>query len=183
MNTSFCSDHSTGPVMDVSALSKGKRIVHLDLKGAPPRMNYLCEVQTIQIFCYLYTLLDLSPALQIWPLSSLPQLIQLFADLGAKGILIEYEDTFPYEGELKILQSKSHPAYRCKDYLLYALPKTAVENMSHFMCLMFVWSHCHCSTYSCDEIITIQDVAYSRGLEIIPLVQTFGHLEVSERGE
>lgn len=86
-------------------------MVHLDLKGAPPRLNYLYE------------------------------LIQLFSDLGANGILIEYEDMFPYEGELTILQSKSHPPY------------------------------------SREEILAIQDAAYSRGLEIIPLVQTFGHLE------
>ncbi|KAM9462486.1 hexosaminidase D [Clarias gariepinus] len=97
--------------MDVCALSKGRKLVHLDLKGAPPRINYLYE------------------------------LIQLFADLGANGILIEYEDMFPYEGELQILQSKSHPPY------------------------------------SREEIGAIQDVACSRGLEIIPLVQTFGHLE------
>ncbi|KAF7705438.1 hexosaminidase D [Silurus meridionalis] len=97
--------------MDVCLLSRSKKLVHLDLKGAPPRINYLHE------------------------------LLHLFADLGANGILIEYEDMFPYEGELKILQSKSHPPY------------------------------------SREEIIAIQDVAYSRGLEVIPLVQTFGHLE------
>ncbi|XP_026996268.1 hexosaminidase D [Tachysurus fulvidraco] len=97
--------------MDVCALSRHTKLVHLDLKGAPPRITYLYE------------------------------LIQLFADLGANGILMEYEDMFPYEGELKILQSKSHPPY------------------------------------SREEIVAIQDVAYSKGLEIIPLVQTFGHLE------
>lgn len=42
----------------------------------------------------------------------LPQLIQLFADLGANGLLIEYEDMFPYEGELKVIQSKVQPPYR-----------------------------------------------------------------------
>ncbi|XP_026869141.2 hexosaminidase D [Electrophorus electricus] len=104
-------DNIPGPAMESLALSKGKKLVHLDLKGAPPRMNYLREI------------------------------INLFADLGANGILIEYEDMFPYEGELKILQSNSHPPY------------------------------------SREEIISIQDIAYSRGLEIIPLVQTFGHLE------
>ncbi|XP_076855643.1 hexosaminidase D isoform X2 [Brachyhypopomus gauderio] len=97
--------------MEPRALSKGKKLVHLDLKGAPPRMSYLRE------------------------------LIHLFADLGANGILIEYEDMFPYDGELKVLQSKAHPPY------------------------------------SREEIISIQDIAHSRGLEIIPLVQTFGHLE------
>lgn len=88
-----------------------KKFVHLDLKGAPPRIGYLTE------------------------------LIQLFADLGANGLLIEYEDMFPYEGELKVLQSTTQPPY------------------------------------SREEIVSIQDAANSRGLEIIPLVQTFGHLE------
>ncbi|XP_007259387.3 hexosaminidase D [Astyanax mexicanus] len=97
--------------MDQRTLARGKRLVHLDLKGAPPRINYLYE------------------------------LIHLFADLGANGILVEYEDMFPYEKELKVLQSKVHPPY------------------------------------SREEIISFQDIAYSRGLEIIPLVQTFGHLE------
>ncbi|XP_072523210.1 hexosaminidase D [Salminus brasiliensis] len=97
--------------MDLSTLARGKKLVHLDLKGAPPRISYLHE------------------------------LIHLFADLGANGILVEYEDMFPYEKELKILQSKVHPPY------------------------------------SREEIISFQEIAHSRGLEIIPLVQTFGHLE------
>lgn len=88
-----------------------KKFVHLDLKGAPPRIGYLIE------------------------------LIQLFADLGANGLLIEYEDMFPYEGELKVLQSTTQPPY------------------------------------SREDIVSIQDTANRRGLEIIPLVQTFGHLE------
>ncbi|KAL1264447.1 hypothetical protein QQF64_004802 [Cirrhinus molitorella] len=96
--------------MDQS-LRSCKRLVHLDLKGAPPRIGYLIE------------------------------LIQLFADLGANGLLIEYEDMFPYEGELKVLQSTAQPPY------------------------------------SREEIVSIQDAASNRGLEIIPLVQTFGHLE------
>ncbi|XP_016392612.1 hexosaminidase D-like isoform X2 [Sinocyclocheilus rhinocerous] len=96
--------------MDLS-LRSCKKFVHLDLKGAPPRIGYLIE------------------------------LIQLFADLGANGLLIEYEDMFPYEGELKVLQSTTQPPY------------------------------------SREEIVSIQDAANSRGLEIIPLVQTFGHLE------
>uniref|UniRef100_A0A671MTD4 beta-N-acetylhexosaminidase n=1 Tax=Sinocyclocheilus anshuiensis TaxID=1608454 RepID=A0A671MTD4_9TELE len=96
--------------MDLS-LRSCKKFVHLDLKGAPPRIGYLIE------------------------------LIQLFADLGANGLLVEYEDMFPYEGELKVLQSTIQPPY------------------------------------SREEIVSIQDAANSRGLEIIPLVQTFGHLE------
>lgn len=41
------------------------------------------------------------PALQVFPLLS---------QLGANGILIEYEDMFPFKGELEIL--KSPYAYR-----------------------------------------------------------------------
>ncbi|KAI7796568.1 hexosaminidase D [Triplophysa rosa] len=93
------------------SLRNGKKFVHLDLKGAPPNIGYLFE------------------------------LLQLFADLGANGLLIEYEDMFPYEGELKVIQSKVQPPY------------------------------------SREDIMSIQEAASSRGLEVIPLVQTFGHLE------
>ncbi|XP_030629779.1 hexosaminidase D [Chanos chanos] len=98
-------------VMDGTPLTTGKKFVHLDLKGAPPRIDYLRK------------------------------LIELFADLGANGLLVEYEDMFPYEGELEILRAEAHPPY------------------------------------SREEIVSIQDVAKARELEIVPLVQTFGHLE------
>lgn len=52
-------------------LFKGHRIVHLDLKGAPPTLKYLK---------YLFPLLK---------------------KLGATGLLIEYEDMFPFEGDIK----------------------------------------------------------------------------------
>ncbi|KAL2078492.1 hypothetical protein ACEWY4_026177 [Coilia grayii] len=95
----------------MSLFTTGKKLVHLDLKGAPPKFEYLLK------------------------------LIHLFADLGANGLLIEYEDMFPYEGDLKILRAAAHPHY------------------------------------SREEIFTLQDTAKSRNLEVIPLVQTFGHLE------
>ncbi|KAG7491689.1 hypothetical protein MATL_G00006810 [Megalops atlanticus] len=97
--------------MNTPHWTTGKKIVHLDFKGAPPRMSYL------------------------------QKLIPLIAHLGADGLLLEYEDMFPYEGELKVLQATDHPPY------------------------------------SPEEIKMIQDVAKSSGLEVIPLVQTFGHLE------
>ncbi|XP_044035272.1 hexosaminidase D [Siniperca chuatsi] len=90
---------------------KGKKLVHLDLKGAPPRLEYLHK------------------------------LIELFSQLGVDGLLVEYEDMFPYEGELKLLQATAQPAY------------------------------------SREEVLSMQEFAKSKGMEIIPLVQTFGHME------
>lgn len=46
-----------------------------------------------------------------------PQLMELFSRLGADGLLVEYEDMFPYDGELKLLQATAHPAYRCSWHL------------------------------------------------------------------
>lgn len=81
------------------------------MKGAPPRVEYL------------------------------QKLIELFSQLGVDGLLVEYEDMFPYEGELKLLQATAQPAY------------------------------------SREEVLSIQEFAKSKGIEIIPLVQTFGHME------
>lgn len=81
------------------------------MKGAPPRLEYLHE------------------------------LIELFSQLGADGLLVEYEDMFPYQGELKLLQATVQPAY------------------------------------SQEEVLSIQEFARSKSMEIIPLVQTFGHME------
>uniref|UniRef100_A0A2K5RX34 Hexosaminidase D n=1 Tax=Cebus imitator TaxID=2715852 RepID=A0A2K5RX34_CEBIM len=85
------------------------RLVHLDLKGAPPKVSYLSEI------------------------------FPLFRALGANGLLIEYEDMFPYEGPLRLLRAK------------YA--------------------------YSPAEIKEILHLAGLSELEVIPLVQTFGHME------
>uniref|UniRef100_A0A1A8KMQ0 beta-N-acetylhexosaminidase n=1 Tax=Nothobranchius kuhntae TaxID=321403 RepID=A0A1A8KMQ0_NOTKU len=90
---------------------KGRKLVHLDLKGAPPRIEYL------------------------------HRLIQVFSQLGADGLLVEYEDMFPYEGGLQLLQATSQPAYSLK------------------------------------EVLSMQEFAKSKGMEVIPLVQTFGHME------
>ncbi|XP_034986499.2 hexosaminidase D isoform X2 [Zootoca vivipara] len=85
------------------------RLVHLDLKGAAPKVSYL------------------------------EQIFPLFSKLGANGILIEYEDMFPFKGDLEILKSP------------YA--------------------------YSEEDIKKIQELAALNKLELIPLVQTFGHVE------
>ncbi|XP_037546630.1 hexosaminidase D [Nematolebias whitei] len=97
--------------MTCSPWPKGKKLVHLDLKGAPPRVEHL------------------------------HRLIELLSQLGADGLLVEYEDMFPYESGLQLLQATAQPAY------------------------------------SREEVLSMQEFAKSRGLEVIPLVQTFGHME------
>ncbi|XP_068764878.1 hexosaminidase D-like [Struthio camelus] len=85
------------------------RLVHLDLKGAAPRVSYL------------------------------EQVFPLLSQLGANGILVEYEDMFPFKGELETLRSP------------YA--------------------------YSEEDVERIQQLAELSKLEVVPLVQTFGHVE------
>lgn len=63
------------------------KIVHLDLKGAPPKMEYL--------------------------ISLLPELQKA----GASGILLEYEDMFPFDGEIENIKAKN--AYRRRDVYKY----------------------------------------------------------------
>ncbi|MCL4144018.1 UNVERIFIED_CONTAM: hypothetical protein GTU68_062600 [Idotea baltica] len=87
----------------------GHRIVHLDLKGAPLKIQYL------------------------------QSLFPLMKSLGATGILVEYEDMFPYWGELERISALN--AYKKED--IEVLLKEAEKN----------------------------------GLEFIPLIQTFGHME------
>ncbi|XP_065339570.1 hexosaminidase D-like isoform X2 [Cloeon dipterum] len=92
-----------------------QRLVHLDLKGAPPRLSYIKE---------------LLPRLKEW---------------GATGLLIEWEDTFPYDGEhLRVVGSFG--------------PDSP-------------------GLYSKEEVTEILGLAEEHRLEVIPLVQTFGHLE------
>lgn len=90
-------------------LFKGHKIVHLDLKGAPPKIGY-----------YKY-------------------LLPLIKSLGATGILIEYEDMFPFEGKIKDISAGN--------------------------------------AYTKDDINIIQSLAEKSNLIVIPLIQTFGHLE------
>ncbi len=85
------------------------RVVHLDFKGAPPNLAYLKEF------------------------------MGLVAKAGANGILVEYEDMFPYWG--------------------------SVANASAL------------NAFTKEQIGELLEAARSSGLEVIPLIQTFGHLE------
>lgn len=86
-----------------------RRIVHMDLKGAHPKVHFFKE------------------------------LFQFIVTLGGTGILIEYEDVFPYTGQLAFARSSQ--------------------------------------AYSEKDITKIIQWARDFGLEVIPLIQTFGHLE------
>ncbi|KAG8221886.1 hypothetical protein J437_LFUL006704, partial [Ladona fulva] len=98
----------------MEAFDNAHRLIHLDLKGAPPKVSYYEKI---------------FPAFRKW---------------GATGLLIEWEDTFPYEGEVAHIGS-SGPS-----------------------------SH---GFYSKEDALHILQLAHQNGLMVIPLVQTFGHLE------
>ncbi|XP_012271746.1 hexosaminidase D [Orussus abietinus] len=100
----------------MDALTFGShRLVHLDLKGAPPRL------------CYFEKLF---PLLRSW---------------GATGLLLEWEETFPYTRELTPIGSNG------------------LQGQS--------------SGYTNQEARQLLQMAGDSGLAVIPLVQTFGHME------
>ncbi|XP_075375171.1 hexosaminidase D isoform X3 [Mycteria americana] len=101
--------HAAGMEASMEAGGPRRRLVHLDLKGAPPRASYLAEV------------------------------LPLLRALGATGLLLEYEDTFPYAGPLEPLRAPH--------------------------------------AYSPGEVRAVLSQARAQGLEAVPLVQTFGHME------
>ncbi|KAJ9578744.1 hypothetical protein L9F63_005033 [Diploptera punctata] len=86
-----------------------QRLVHFDLKGAPPKVSFL------------------------------KRLFPLMRQLGATGVLLEWEDMFPFTGSLSPLAA----------------------------------GNC----YSRRDVEEILGAARGSELEVIPLVQTFGHVE------
>jgi hexosaminidase len=90
-------------------LNKLERLVHIDLKGAPPKPDYFKEF------------------------------LPLIKKYGATGVILEYEDMFPYTGRLSVVK--------------------------------------HGNAYSKDDIKLILKLAKDNNLTVMPLVQTYGHLE------
>ncbi|XP_023344087.1 hexosaminidase D [Eurytemora carolleeae] len=86
-----------------------RRLVHLDLKGGPPKISFFQ---------------DLFPLIRL---------------AGGTDLLIEWEDMFPYTGVLANASSKV--------------------------------------AYTVQEVKIILELAEKSNLSVIPLVQTFGHLE------
>lgn len=86
-----------------------QRLAHFDLKGAAPRVPYIKKV------------------------------FALMKQLGATGVLIEWEDSFPFWGPLESLATSN--------------------------------------AYSRADVREILHSAKENGLEVMPLVQTFGHVE------
>ncbi|KAH9388663.1 Hydrolase [Tyrophagus putrescentiae] len=105
--------YSQSPVERYRTLTKRYvpqlRMVHLDLKGAPPKISFLREI------------------------------FPLLAKAGANGLLLEFEDMFPFDGDLA---------------------DAAADN-----------------AYSKEDVQTINRLAKQNDLIVIPLIQTFGHLE------
>ena len=55
-----------------------QRLVHFDLKGAPPKMDYLLRM------------------------------LKWVKDAGATGVLLEYEEMFPFSGRLSTVSASNH---------------------------------------------------------------------------
>ncbi|XP_072026677.1 hexosaminidase D-like [Amphiura filiformis] len=83
------------------------RLVHFDLKGAPPKMEFLKE---------------LFPKLSEW---------------GCNGLLMEYEDMFPYDGKLEFV--KSPDAYSMSD--IETLQQLAKEYGMEYIPLIQTFGH------------------------------------------
>lgn len=86
---------------------RGEKIVHIDLKGAPPKMSF-----------YKY-------------------LLPLLSKFGATGILLEYEDMFPYSGNLVNISARN--AYTLEN--IKEISKLAVEQNLKIIPLIQMFGH------------------------------------------
>ncbi|UYV67663.1 LAMTOR2 [Cordylochernes scorpioides] len=105
----------------------GDRLVHLDLKGAPPKISYLEQVGGAQAG-HAQMMALTAQWLQLFP---------LFRQLGANGLLMEFEDTFPYHGELDVLTTAEGYS---KDQIKH-LVTLARENHLEFIPLVQTFGH------------------------------------------
>ncbi|GAB0099233.1 Beta-N-acetylhexosaminidase [Sergentomyia squamirostris] len=94
---------------DMGVIPPKQRLVHLDLKGAPPKIQYL------------------------------KRLIPILKSLGATGLLLEYEDMFPYSGQIANIAARN--------------------------------------AYAKNRLMDFLQTVKAAGLTVMPLVQTFGHME------
>ena len=90
-------------------------VVHIDFKGLPLTPEHVCDR------------------------------LAVLRSLGATGVILEWEDLFPYHGELAALRSPH--------------------------------------AFTPDEVGRVVATAQSLGLEVVPLVQTIGHLEFALKHE
>ena len=89
--------------------------MHIDFKGLPLQPNYVMDC------------------------------LSVLRSKGATGVILEWEDMFPYSGEFECLRASA--------------------------------------AYSADEIGLVVEKAQELGLDVIPLVQTVGHLEFALKHE
>lgn len=119
-------------------LSAGSPVwVHLDMKGAPPTLEFLQA---------------LFPCLRRW---------------GATGLLIEWEDMLPWAPPLDIA---AHP-----DAYTAAEVRTRPNFLRGMWPIDAPWLAAVFSV--CPQVASILAAAAAQGLDVVPLVQTFGHLE------
>ena len=85
------------------------KYVHIDMKGGPPTLTYLLE------------------------------LLEIMSEWGAEGVVVEWEDMFPWSGDLSVLARRGH--------------------------------------YTLEMVSSLLDHAARLHLKVIPLIQTFGHME------
>jgi len=123
--------------MDIHALT----CYGFSIQGTQAMLNKLIDKQGMESFEVARNMFRRRVLLQGGPpkLSFFRRLLPLLSSAGATGLLVEYEDFFPYDGLLRNLSSRS------------------------------AWSPA--------EVTDLLEVAHSVGLQVIPLVQTLGHLE------
>lgn len=73
---------------------------HPSPKPGKEKVHSSSEMRVVQIAAFPAP----SVSIQVFP---------LFHALGADGLLIEYEDMFPYEGHLRLLRARHAYRYQC----------------------------------------------------------------------